>query len=270
MRQLPVVVGYNGRRHARVALMWAAGEARRRGAPLVVLFSANYPGMVVPPRPGLWEQEPGALEAAREVTARGVSEAIGMFPDLSVIGRTEVTSPAAALLDASSEASLLVMGSRGRGAVLAGLLGSVAFTVAGSTGCPLVVVKEGSGSTVPGPGKGVVVGTDGSPAADAAVVFAADHATATAATLEIVCCTGEVTVPGVAPEPIREAADEVVRRARSHVEGSHPRLRVTTRVVEGPAERVLVDASTNAGLVVVGSRGRGAFRAMVAVPQHVP
>jgi nucleotide-binding universal stress UspA family protein len=39
---------------------------------------------------------------------------------------------------------------------------------------------------------------------------------------------------------------------------------VTTRVVEGPAERVLVDASTNAGLVVVGSRGRGAFRAMVA------
>jgi len=264
MSQPPVVVGYNGRRHARDALAWAAGEAQRRGAPLVVLFSANYPGMLGPPGPGLWEQEPGALDAAREVTAKGVSEAIEMFPDLSVIGRTEVTSPAAALIDASSEASLLVMGSRGRGSVLAGLLGSVAFTVAGVTQCPVVVVKEGSGSTVPGPGRGVVVGTDGSPAADAALAFAADHATETLAALEIVCCTGEVTVPHLPPETNQEAADEVARRAHSFVAATHPRLAVASRVAEGPAERVLVEASRNAGLVVVGSRGRGAFRAMVA------
>lgn len=264
MSQPPVVVGYNGRRHTRDALSWAASEAARGGVPLVVLFSANYPGMVGPPGPGLWEQEPGALEAAREVTAKGVSEAIDMFPDLSVIGRTEVTSPAAALIDASLEASVLVMGSRGRGSILAGLLGSVAFTVAGGTQCPVVVVKEGSGTTVAGPGRAVVVGTDGSSAADGALAFAAEHATATNAALEVVCCTGEVTVPQLPPGMNHEAAGEVARRARSFVTETHPGLAVVSRVVEGPAERVLVDASRNAGLVVVGSRGRGAFRAMVA------
>jgi nucleotide-binding universal stress UspA family protein len=231
---------------------------------LVVLFSANYSGMVGPPGVGLWEQEPGALEAAREVTTRGVSEVVNLFPEVPVTGRTEVASPAASLLDASAEASLLVIGSRGRGSVLAGLLGSVAFTVAGGTQCPLVVVKDGSSSTVPGPDRRIVVGTDGSPAAAAAVAFAAGEATRTNAALEVICCTGEVTVPDVGSATCREAAEEIAREALALIEAEHPGLAVTARVVEGPAERVLVDASVDAGLVVVGSRGRGAFRAMVA------
>ena len=70
-----VVVGYNGKDHSRAALAWGAQEAARRDAPLLVLFAANYPGMTVEPGPGLFHREPGALEAAEEVTARGVAEA---------------------------------------------------------------------------------------------------------------------------------------------------------------------------------------------------
>ena len=264
MSQMPVVVGYNGRRHAREALQWAGVEAGRRGAQLVVLFAANYPGMVAPSGPGLLELEPGALDAAREVTALGVSQVAEMFPSLPVTGRTEVTSPARALLEISAQASLLVMGSRGRGSVLAGLLGSVAFTVAGSTQCALVVVNEGAGSTVAGPDLGVIVGTDGSRAAGAAVEFAADHAVRDSATLEVICCTGETAVPVPASQLLRESAEEILHRAQATLETTHPRLPVTTRVVEGVPERSLVDASAGAGLMVVGSRGRGAFKAMVA------
>lgn len=264
MVEMPVVVGYNGRRHAQEALQWAATEARCRSARLIVLFAANYPGMVGPRGPGLLEMEPSALEAAREVTAQGVSQVVKMFPDLPVTGSTEVTSPAQALLDLSSEASLLVMGSRGRGSVLAGLLGSVAFTVAGSARCPLVVVKEGCGTTVAGPEEGVIVGTDGSDTAAAAVGFAADHALSHSAPLEIVCCIGEVIVPVAAPASIRESAEQILKYSRSSLAKTHPELRVSTRVAEGVPERVLVDASPGMGLMVVGSRGRGTFMAMVA------
>jgi nucleotide-binding universal stress UspA family protein len=40
-------------------------------------------------------------------------------------------------------------------------------------------------------------------------------------------------------------------------------LTVTTRVEDFPAEVTLVDASSGAGLVMVGTRGRGAFEGML-------
>jgi hypothetical protein len=92
-----VVVGYNGKDHGRAALAWAAAEAGRRDAPLVVLYAANYPGMTGEPGPGLHHRDPAALQAAEAVTARGVAEAVAVDPTLTVLGATEVTSPARAL-----------------------------------------------------------------------------------------------------------------------------------------------------------------------------
>ena len=69
-----------------------------------------------------------------------------------------MTSPTEALVEESAEASLLVVGSRGRGSVLATLLGSVSFAVASTAQCPVVVVKEGCGAMVVGRRNRVVVG----------------------------------------------------------------------------------------------------------------
>ena len=44
---------------------------------------------------------------------------------------------------------------------------------------------------------------------------------------------------------------------------AYPDLTVRTRVEDCPAEVTLVDASADAGLVVVGTRGRGTFEAML-------
>ena len=41
-----VVVGYDDKKHSGSAVRWAAREAARRGAPLVVLHAADFPGMV--------------------------------------------------------------------------------------------------------------------------------------------------------------------------------------------------------------------------------
>src|SRR3954449_5980129 len=104
-----VVVGYNGKKHSRAALALGAEEAVRRDAPLLVLFAANYPGMTVEPGPGLLQRDPRALEAAEEVTARGVFEALEAHPGLRIAGATEVTSPSQALIDASTHATSVVL-----------------------------------------------------------------------------------------------------------------------------------------------------------------
>jgi nucleotide-binding universal stress UspA family protein len=264
MSQMPVVVGYNGKKHASEALDWAAEEALHRAAALIVLFAANYPGMTLPPGPGLFELEPGALDAATEVTDIGVAQVRAAYPDLIAIGRTVVTSPTEALVEESSEASLLVVGSRGRGSVLATLLSSISFAVASTAQCPVVVLKEGCAATVAGPRKRVVVGTDGSERAASAVAFAGDFAASRSASMEVICCTGELSVPVVSQEALRRTAADILERTCASLKETHPRLTVTTRLEDGVPELTLIDASTDAGLMVVGSSGRGHPRMMIS------
>ena len=135
-----VVVGYNGKEHSRAAVRWAAHEAARREAPLVVLYAADYPGMTGPPGVGLYYRDPGALEAAEELTASGVAEAMAAAPGLDVAGATEVTSAGWALTEASRDASLVVVGSRNRRGVLGALRRSVGSEVARGSHAPVVVV----------------------------------------------------------------------------------------------------------------------------------
>ncbi|HEX6148474.1 universal stress protein [Nocardioides sp.] len=257
-----VVVGYNGRDHSREALMWGAQEAVQQGAPLLVVFAANYPGMNVDPGPGLFERDPGALDAAYDVTGRGVAEVMAAYPGLWVAGATEVTSAAQAMTAASKEATLVVLGSRGYGRVAGALLNSVGFAVAARAACPVIVVKDGTAARPAGPEHRVVVGTDGSAPAGAAVRFAADRAAAAVATLEILTCTGGHLVDNVDERELRASAAQIAESAADQLRGSHPGLHVTTRVEDCPAELALLGAASDAGLVVVGTRGRGAFEGM--------
>ena len=136
-----VVVGYDGKEHSRRAVRWAAHEAARLGVTLVVLHAADFPGMTGEPGPGLLHRDPGALEAAEAVTARGVAEAMAARAELDVLGATEVTTAAKALTAASHDAALVVVGSRGHGHVIRALRGSVASTVAARAHAPVVVAR---------------------------------------------------------------------------------------------------------------------------------
>jgi nucleotide-binding universal stress UspA family protein len=60
----------------------------------------------------------------------------------------------------------------------------------------------------------------------------------------------------------REASEAVTREIITEVLGAHPDIDVKTLVEQGPAGAVLVDASKNANLLVVGSRGRGGFASL--------
>lgn len=260
----PVVVGYNGTKPADEAVLWAANEAVQRGLPLVVLYAANFPGMTLPPGGGQLESETGALDAAKEMTTRGVAEARTAQPDLEVRGESTASSPTRALVEASSRASVVVVGSRGRGTVAGAFLGSVSFTVAAGAVCPVVIVKRDTSTRTVGPEHRVVVGTDGSLPAASAVKFAADVAADRSADLHLICGTGDPATLTFDQEQLRTSAEQILRDARADACRSYPQLTPVTQVTDGTPEQALTDASADAGLLVVGSRGRGAFQGMVA------
>lgn len=121
----------------------------------------------------------------------------------------------------------------------------------------------------------VVVGVDGSEGGEAALAWAGDQAAATGAALEIVTAWDWPHTYGwAAPvssdfDPAREAA-RLVAESEAAVRAAHPGVAVSGTVAQGPAPLLLVDASRRARLLVVGSRGHGAFAGMVlgSVSQH--
>jgi len=122
---------------------------------------------------------------------------------------------------------------------------------------------------------GVVVGYDGSTAADGAVEWAAGQAARSGGRLDLVTAWEYPTSWGNAlplpgdydpAEDARAMVDPVVERVRA----AHPGLAVHAHVVEGDPGDVLVEASKHGALLVVASRGHRVLAGMLlgSVSQH--
>ncbi len=102
----------------------------------------------------------------------------------------------------------------------------------------------------------VVVGYDGSELSTAALDWAGDEARLRNVGVRVVVARGLATamVPGmpVIPAWPGDVADSVLDEARSRLHEAHPDLVVTTDEVVGGPARVLIDASVDAEVVVVG------------------
>jgi nucleotide-binding universal stress UspA family protein len=163
-----IVVGVDDSPGSRKALAWALSEARQRGAPLTVVH-VNKPGELNAPlyfpsehtEPGPFPgttEEPSAAELtsvleAQEVLRQAAAARAGKLIDglLGAVGTAgvEVQStvvedrhPADALVELSTEADLVVVGSRGRGGFRGLLLGSVTHALVLHATCPVVVVPS--------------------------------------------------------------------------------------------------------------------------------
>lgn len=140
MNETPrVVVGIDGSPTARRALQFAIGEARLRRLPLTVVTTWELPPVVSWSAAGdvhglgqyLREAADSLLAAARDEVPDGVD----------VTTTSAEGHPAAVLIDAAADPSdILVVGSRGLGAVRGLLLGSVANACVARARCTVVVV----------------------------------------------------------------------------------------------------------------------------------
>jgi nucleotide-binding universal stress UspA family protein len=135
--ELRIVVGVDGSRCADRALEFAAHEAARWGALLHVVCAYEVPpnsGWVVVP---LEPFEEGAEASVRAALTR-VHE---LEPEVVVKGVHVHGFAGSVLVEESKGASMLVVGSRGRGEVASLILGSISeHCVHHAGGCPVTIV----------------------------------------------------------------------------------------------------------------------------------
>jgi nucleotide-binding universal stress UspA family protein len=270
-----IVVGYDGSEAAAAALDWAAAEAQRRRSPLTVLNVHNH--FETTPDPAGVSLPDLSEEMIGRIAGEGAARARKNTDDIDVVPVAEFGQVAHTLIEASHDADLVVLGTRGHSDLVGPLLGSVSLAVSSHARCPAVVVR-GDSSLLPGPHRPVVVGVDDSAGADAALRFAAHTAADTGAPLIVVSAyhpallqvwTGIVTsTVDAQPDPgyvaaSRSAAEKVAARAARTVRVVYPGLSVTKQVRQGPAAGVIAAATHQAGLAVVGSRGRGGFAGLL-------
>jgi nucleotide-binding universal stress UspA family protein len=136
-----IVVGIDGSESAAEALRWAVGQATLTGATVEALYVWHPEALVTLGVPPLvdWEL---LREAAQARPAEIVREAVGSEPDVRVLPKTAMGSPAEELVKRSEKADLLVVGSRGLGGLKGMLLGSVGHHCAAHSYCPVVIVHR--------------------------------------------------------------------------------------------------------------------------------
>lgn len=263
-----ILVGVDGSPESHAALRWAAEEAVLRRSPVTLMH-------VVAPIVVTWPIEPvvtSFTEWQEENAQHVIQQAEETFRD-AVDGSWTPTvrvqlrhgGIVPELTTASDSAQLVVTGSRGLGAVGAGILGSVSRALLHHAKCPVVVAKEGSvrksDRTLP-----VLLGIDGSPASEAAIAFAFDEASRRGVDLTALHAWSDVAVfpiLGMDWHQFEQEGHEILAERLAGWQEKYPDVHVSRRIVCDRPARWLIDEANHAQLVVVGSRGRGGIAGML-------
>ena len=137
-----IVVGVDGSGHSQRALEWAMNEAAIRHLPLTILtvhpsIVGYFGGIVTTPQDlELTEQVQAAVTAEAD---KVLAELNGPHPE-SVTVKAVHSFPVGELVNASKEADLIVLGSRGMGGFSRLMLGSTADQVVRHAHCPVTIV----------------------------------------------------------------------------------------------------------------------------------
>jgi nucleotide-binding universal stress UspA family protein len=135
-----IVVAIDGSPSSLDALRWAIDHADRLGAVVEALHVWQIPneyGVPIPNVPG------ETFEATAKRALQGsIDEVLGDRTDAPVEAVTRQGYPPKILVERSQTADLLVVGSRGRGALAGTLLGSVSLHCVTHAGCPVVLVRS--------------------------------------------------------------------------------------------------------------------------------
>lgn len=264
-----IVVATDGSPAANVAVLWAARDAAMRNVALTVVHVASgllaqWSQIPVPKGLGEWQQRQGRQfldEAIRIVEEQPTP---GSRPP-HVKSEIYYSATVPTLVDLSKDAEMIVVGSRGLGA-LGSLLGSVSAGLAQYAHCPVAVIRE-EDPALPHPAQApVLVGIDGSPASERATAVAFDEASRRHVDLIALHAwsdTGMLDFPGIDWAAMQSSEDELLAERLAGWQERYPDVRIQRVVVCDRPARQIIEHAQSAQLVVVGSHGRGGFAGML-------
>ena len=264
-----IVVGVDGSDPSIAALRWAAYEARRRNAAVLVVSCYSAPvygspeGAIYPRHEDLEMYKAGA----DAVISRAIEEVAEISPEVVVDGMSAMSPAAIEIAECAQAADEIVVGATGYTGFMDGMLGSVALSVVHRSHVPVIVVPAKPAVEIGSTMHKIVVGLDGSPGSLHALEWAYAQAALTGAELTAVHgwiypYAGSRTSVS---EPRTDMQLDAMEELKTSLDSLEPRLsggpvHVHAKLVEqSPAEALLAEAG-DADLLVVGSRGRGALR----------
>jgi nucleotide-binding universal stress UspA family protein len=136
-----IVVGVDGSLPSQAALEFAADEATFRQARLLVVCVWELPQSAVVIAGASQEMVEAFRKDAETILADALARARELHPSISSESRAIEGHPSHVLLEEAREATLVVVGSRGRGGFSSMFLGSVSDAVVHHSGCSVVVVR---------------------------------------------------------------------------------------------------------------------------------
>ena len=260
----PVVAGTDGSAGAIAAAEWAADHAALRGVPLRVVHAVDrlpYDGPRYP-IPDCFDRMAPSGRQILDRTARIVRD---RRPGLDVTTELVEGRPGRVLREQAAVAAELVIGSHGAGGFPGMLLGSIGNQVAGHVAVPVVVVRQ----TPLGVAEAadVVAGFDCAETSGPALAYAFEEARLRRRRLRIVCAWDPPVPYGrmitTDLEEMGRAAGEHARDELRSWQSAYADVDSELVMVRGHPVAALIQASSLAVLLVVGSHGRNALTAAV-------
>lgn len=263
-----ILVAVDGSPESDAAVRWAADEAALHDAPItlahvVVPVVASWPVRSLQGEYNQWQEDNArqVIEQAEKVVRARRDESA--LPEV----RTEILHDydVPALVSASKQAQMVVVGNRGLGAVGRAVLGSVSSGLVHHARCPVAIVHADQ-AQAPDRTSPVLLGIDGSPASEAATALAFDEASRRKVDLVALHAWSDVgifPIVGMDWHEYEDEGHEVLGERLAGWQEQYPDVHVRRRIVCDKPARWLIDESQQAQLVVVGSHGRGGFKGML-------
>ncbi len=260
-QQKPVIVGFDGSDDARRAVQWASRYAAAAGLRLVVAHCWVWPLFTQNLGPVPNVEDSGLQREAEKTVAEGLALAQQTEPDIHADVQLVAGFPSEVLSRLSTEASLVVTGTRGLGGFTGLLVGSVSLHLAASASCPIAVIRDehlGQGD--------VLVGVDGSPESDRAVPVAVDLARMQKARLQILHVRPygrNVSTRLEDPE-----TDPVIQQAMGLLPDDGDLTLSAASLSDPSVPGVIVHHARGTACVVLGAKGRNTVGARLGSAVH--